>query len=199
VAGSSLPAGCSSGVVPAPLNFGMKLIRAFLRLAEGHCAAAAVALCWLLFANESAAAAGQTNGTPFQLGRVICDEAVEAELIRAGTKFLQNGRGTAASNIVNQSDRVGIALSLPAPARRKLMPEQVATRARAGPLDHDADEATHQCVLTTVSNGHFELAGSFTFAPVAVCTDAESWVLFPSFHSSEVSSVLSARGPPACA
>lgn len=91
-------------------------------------------LCWLIAPTTGTAASAQSNAAPFHLDRVISDEAIEAELIRVGTEFLKAGRGTDASNIVNQPDRVGPAISLPSPARRKLSPEQVAQRARAGTL-----------------------------------------------------------------
>jgi S1-C subfamily serine protease len=74
------------------------------------------------------------SAASFDLGRVICDDAIEKELIRAGTEFLRSGRGTAASNIVNQPDRTAVVLKLPRPSRKKLTAEQVAAQARAGTL-----------------------------------------------------------------
>ena len=74
------------------------------------------------------------NAAPFHLGRVISDDAIEAELIRAGTEFLKTGRGASASNIVTPPERGPVALKLPAPARKTLTAAQVAARARAGTL-----------------------------------------------------------------
>lgn len=75
-----------------------------------------------------------TNAAPFQLGRVIRDDAIEAELIRAGTEFLKTGRGASASSIVVPPERGPIALRLPPPSRKTLNAAQVAARARAGTL-----------------------------------------------------------------
>lgn len=84
--------------------------------------------------NVTVAHAAVTNAVPFQLGRVIHDDAIEAELIRAGTEFLKAGRGAAASDIVAPPERGPVALRLPPPARRTLTAAQVAARARAGTL-----------------------------------------------------------------
>ncbi len=75
-----------------------------------------------------------TNAENFRLGRVIHDEAIEQELIRAGTEFLRAGRGAAASNIAAHVERGGAALTLPPPGQEKLNVEEVAARARAGTL-----------------------------------------------------------------
>lgn len=82
----------------------------------------------------NASAKPPTNAAPFQLGRVICDEAIEAELIRAGTEFFKTGRGASASNIVAPPERGPVALRLPTPSRKTLTAAQVAARARAGTL-----------------------------------------------------------------
>ena len=93
----------------------------------------------LLLLEASAAVAvannSSTNRTePFHLGRVIHDDAIEAELIRAGTEFLKTGRGAPASNITAQAERSGVVLTLPPPGKKKLSVEEVAARARAGTL-----------------------------------------------------------------
>lgn len=75
-----------------------------------------------------------TTAGSFRLSRVIHDDAIEQELVRAGKEFLQNGRGLAASNIVTRLERGPVSLALPAPSRKKLNVEQVAARARSGTL-----------------------------------------------------------------
>ena len=83
---------------------------------------------------NSAATNTTTSTKPFHLGRVICDDAIEAELIRAGTEFLKTGRGASASNIVAPFERGPVTLQLPPPSRETLTAAQVAARARAGTL-----------------------------------------------------------------
>jgi serine protease Do len=92
------------------------------------------ALIWLAGTVLSSANSSLTNAGPFQLGRVVCDDAIEAELVRAGTEFLKTGRGAAAANITTHPERGGALLKLPPPGRKKLSAEDVAARARAGTL-----------------------------------------------------------------
>lgn len=98
------------------------------------CVRVAAALIFCATAVLSFSNSAPTNGEPFRLGRVIHDEAIEQELVRAGTDFLQTGRGAPASNIVMRLERGPVSLSLPSPSREKLTVEQVAARARAGTL-----------------------------------------------------------------
>ncbi len=92
-------------------------------------------LAWLCVNWTPAIAAGPvTNGAPFHLGRVLADEAIEAELIRAGRQFLAEGRGAAASNITFHIKHSGARVALSAPATQQLTAEEVATRARRSTL-----------------------------------------------------------------
>ena len=75
-----------------------------------------------------------TNAGPFRLGRVVSDDAIEAELIRAGTEFLKAGRGAAASNITAHAEGGKAVVKLPPAGRKELSTEEVARRARAGTL-----------------------------------------------------------------
>ena len=50
-----------------------------------------ISVCALILCGSAACVrAGNlmANAEPFRLGRVICDDAIEKELIRAGTEFL---------------------------------------------------------------------------------------------------------------
>jgi S1-C subfamily serine protease len=100
------------------------------------------ALFWLAGTALSPANSSLTNAGPFQLGRVVSDDAIEAELIRAGSEFLKTRRGTAASNITTHAEGGVAALKLPPPGREKLSVEEVAVRARAGTL---VVAYLHQC------------------------------------------------------
>jgi len=92
------------------------------------------ALCFLAEAALARASNSPTNAGPFRLGRVVCDDAIETELIRAGTEFLKTGCGAAASNITTHAEGGEAVVKLPPPGATKLSTEEVARQARAGTL-----------------------------------------------------------------
>jgi S1-C subfamily serine protease len=68
------------------------------------------------------------------LGRVIHDDQLTEHLRRIGERWLDEGRGTPASNLLAQLERRSCAIHLPRPGKQRLPAEQVAARARAGTL-----------------------------------------------------------------